>query len=166
MFGGGALSDFHVTVKWTWTLTLSSMIQSRVMNKRSKVTKRQKVLLTSEMHFFSAPSYDSIRAETGVVATDPTPLPFRRESMLLHRLSIARHAPTVCRAGPAHLTVLTSLNQNQRRRGIGVGTDRKPLWVKGCGRWRETASLHLQRKKKKIHHATKGDTKITGKPFE
>lgn len=39
-------------------LTLSSMIQSKVMNKRSKVTKRQKVLLTSEMHFFSPASYD------------------------------------------------------------------------------------------------------------
>lgn len=82
------------------SLTLSSMIQSRVMNKRSKVTKRQKVLLTSEMHFFSGASYDSTRAEMGVVLI--TPLPVTRESaLLLHRLSISVGAPGG-RAGPAH----------------------------------------------------------------
>lgn len=75
-------------------LTLSSMIQSKVMNRRSKVTKRQKVLLTSEMHFFSPASYDSTLAQMGVVFIDPTPLPVSRESaLLLHRLSIAGRAP-------------------------------------------------------------------------
>lgn len=32
------------------------------MNKRSNVTNKQKVLLTSDMPFFSLPSYDSILA--------------------------------------------------------------------------------------------------------
>lgn len=58
------------------------------MNKRSKVTKRQKVLLTSEMHFFSPASYDSTLAQMGGVLVDPTALPISRESALLHRLSI------------------------------------------------------------------------------
>lgn len=63
------------------------------MNKRSKVTKRQKVLLTSEMHFFSPASYDSILAEMGVVLIEPASLPVSRESvLLLHRLSIIGHA--------------------------------------------------------------------------
>ncbi|CAB1446556.1 unnamed protein product [Pleuronectes platessa] len=67
------------------------MIQSKVMNKRSKVTKRQKVLLTSEMHFFSPASYDL--AQMGVVLMDPIPLAVSRESaLLLHRLSIVGHA--------------------------------------------------------------------------
>lgn len=65
------------------------MIQSKVMNKRSKVTKRQKVLLTSEMHFFSPASYDSTLAQMGVALTDTNPLAVSRESaLLLHRLSI------------------------------------------------------------------------------
>lgn len=70
------------------------MIQSKVMNKRSNVTNRQKVLLTSEMHFFPPASYDSTLAERGVVLADHPPLPVSRESaLLLHRLSIAGHAP-------------------------------------------------------------------------
>lgn len=82
-------------------LTFSSIIQTRVMNKRSKVTKRQKVLLTSEMHFFSTVSYDSTLADSGVLLTDPSPLMVGRESMLLHRLSISGSAP-LDRRGPAH----------------------------------------------------------------
>lgn len=68
---------------------MSSMIQSRVMNRRSKVTKRQKVLLTSEMHFFSPASYEPTRARMVGLLTGPAPLPVSRESeLLLHRLSI------------------------------------------------------------------------------
>lgn len=70
-------------------LTLSSMIQSRVMNSRSKVTKRQKVLLTSEMHCSSPASYELTRASRAGLATEPGPLPVSREStLLLPRLSI------------------------------------------------------------------------------
>lgn len=43
-------------------LTFSSIIHSNVTNKRSKVTNRQKVLLTSDIPFFSLPSQDSILA--------------------------------------------------------------------------------------------------------
>ena len=65
------------------------MIQSREMKSRSKVTKRQKVLLTAEMHVFSPASYDS-----SLAFRDPTPRPFSRESaLLLHRLSMSGHAP-------------------------------------------------------------------------
>lgn len=71
------------------SLTLSSMIQSSVMNRRSKVTKRQKVLLTSEMHFFSPASYEPTRARMVGLLTGPTSLPVSRDSaLLLHRLSI------------------------------------------------------------------------------
>lgn len=80
-------------------LTLSSMIQSKVMNKRSKVTKRQKVLLTSEIHFFSPASQDPALTELDTVLTDPLPLPVSHDSeTLLPRLSIAGHALW---AGPA-----------------------------------------------------------------
>lgn len=81
------LTLWHTSITNTH-LTLSSMIQSMVMNKRSKVTKRQKVLLTSEMHFFSPASYDSTLAHMGGVLMDPTARPISRESALLHRLSI------------------------------------------------------------------------------
>lgn len=62
-------------------LTLSSMIQRRVMNSRSKVTKRQKVLLTSEMHLFSLASYEPTRASTAGPAS-------RESTLLPRRLSI------------------------------------------------------------------------------
>lgn len=59
------------------------------MNSRSKVTKRQKVLRTSEMHFSSAASYEPTRASRVGLATEPGPLPVIREStLLLPRLSI------------------------------------------------------------------------------
>lgn len=76
-------------------LTLSSMIQSKVMNRKSKVTKRQKVLLTSEMHFISLASYDSALLQMGVLLMEHPSLPVSRESaLLLHRLSIfCGHAP-------------------------------------------------------------------------
>lgn len=41
---------------WEKPLTFNSIIQSNVTNKRSKVTNKQKVLLTSDMPFFSLPS--------------------------------------------------------------------------------------------------------------
>lgn len=65
------------------------MIQSRVMNSRSKVTKRQKVLLTSEMHLFSAASCKLPCASRAGLAMEPGPLLVSRESaLLLQRLSI------------------------------------------------------------------------------
>lgn len=41
---------------WGKPLTFNSIIQSNVTNKRSKVTNKQKVLLTSDIPFFSLPS--------------------------------------------------------------------------------------------------------------
>ncbi len=94
------------------------MIQSNVTNKRSKVTKRQKVLLTSEMHFFSPASYDSTLAQMGVVLIDPNPLLLRRESMLLlHLLSILGHAPEQGQPRP-----LVNARWTQRGRVIGTGS--------------------------------------------
>ncbi len=116
-------------------LTLSSMIQSKVMNKRSKVTKRQKVLLTSEMHFFSPASYDSTLAQMGVVLIDPTPLPpvSRESALLLHRLSIPGHAP-LSRASPAHWSTEGGLRWSQWRQVIGAGSQARLLDVDSlCG---------------------------------
>lgn len=59
------------------------MIQSRVMKSRSKVTKRQKVLLTSEMHLFSLASYEPTRASRAGVASRESPLLLPRLSIML-----------------------------------------------------------------------------------
>jgi len=91
------------------------MIQSKVMNKRSKVTNRQKVLLTSEMHFFSVASYDSTLADTGVVLMDPMPLPVSRESTLLHLLSIPGRASWAEQAPPTSQCLESGLLQQQAR---------------------------------------------------
>lgn len=70
------------------------------MNNRSKVTKRQNVLRTSEMHFFSPGSYDSTLTDCCVLLTDPIPLAVSRESTLLHRLSIPGSPPWTGQAPP------------------------------------------------------------------
>lgn len=88
---GISVSRAELVVSW-WqhviqVLTFSSMIHSSVTKSRSKVTKRQKVLLTSEIHFFSPSSYDSTWAEL----MEPMPLlaVARESTLLLHWLSMA-----------------------------------------------------------------------------
>ena len=129
-------------------LTLSSMIQSKVMNKRSKVTKRQKVLLTSEMHFFSPASYDSTLAQMGLVLIDTTPLPVSRESaLLLHRLSITPATPT--EQGQPRPLVNRRWTHRWRRRRRVIGAGSQTCLFSGCGLCRSTSSQHLQRGRSK-----------------
>lgn len=75
-------------------LTLSSMIHSKVTNRRSNVTKRQNVRRTSEMHFFFSSSYESTRACSGVELLAPKTPVTRESALLLHRLSMAALAAT------------------------------------------------------------------------
>lgn len=127
------------------------MIQSKEMNNRSKVTKRQKVLLTSEMYFFSAVSYESTLTEAGMPLTDPTPLPVNRESMLL-LLSIAGHAFWAGQAPPTSqvwkdLLGVSGRSLRQEARLVFVNVDSicgcKPLHCI-CRKNRERKCLYSQ----------------------
>lgn len=100
------------------------MIQSKAMNKRSKVTKRQNVRLTSEMHFFSAASYDSTLTEMGVELMEVIPLSVSRESMLLHLLSISGHAPWTGKPRPPLSVQKESSESGVVFIGAGSGDER------------------------------------------